>query len=119
VNKAMAETRVGEIGTVEPTSKVTAVDVGDSGVGLEISPGRSLTHVSILISSYTQRVSQKVLNWIFRLKITYMYGSFAKYQLSDGSPLVSMVSIEKFPQNIQYYTIFLRSMISGLRRINM
>jgi hypothetical protein len=33
-------------------------------------------------------------------------GPFAKYQLSDGSPLVSMVSIDenvKFPLNIQYF----------------
>jgi hypothetical protein len=31
---------------------------------------------------------------------------FAKYQLSDGSPLVSMVSIDKnvkFPLNIRYF----------------
>jgi hypothetical protein len=34
------------------------------------------------------------------------YGPFAKYQLSDGSPLVSMVSIDKnvkFPLNIRYF----------------
>jgi hypothetical protein len=33
-------------------------------------------------------------------------GPFAKYQLSDGSPLVSMVSINenvKFPLNIRYF----------------
>jgi hypothetical protein len=33
-------------------------------------------------------------------------GPFAKYQLSDGSPLVSMVFIDenvKFPLNIQYF----------------
>jgi hypothetical protein len=48
------------------------------------------------------------------------YWPFAKYQLSDGSPLVSMVSIDKnvkFP--LSKYTIFLKSMItgSGLQRI--
>jgi hypothetical protein len=41
------------------------------------------------------------------LKITpCVNGHFAKYQLSDGSPLVSMVSIDenvKFPRNIRYF----------------
>jgi hypothetical protein len=51
-----------------------------------------------------------------------MVMDLAKYQLSDGSPLISMVSIFhrwkcKIPSKYTY--IFLKSMISGLRRINM